>query len=220
MLANKKNFKAGAKEKPTVHWGFQTYKTSGTEFLMVQWKDPQINPNISIGRLPQKKQFDFFDDLLKCTYDAFVETSVTTVKEIEINNRIFRFPTYLEPIFTEIIESKKILDLEYNWDENGAAKIKDVTFINCVEFLLNYGTYLYNDFDKMISVPDITPCADGTIDIFWENEKASLLLNFKTNKNIASYYGDTHSDINSIKGFINVNETKSFFASWISDFLI
>jgi len=119
-------------------------------------------------------------------------------------------PHSLKHIGEAIEGSKKILELAEDWDDAGALPIKKTTFKRASIFLINYSTWLFNNFKFAIETPQLSPGPDGSIDILWRTKYYRMLINIPQNKDQqAGYYGDDYKDGNSIKGKVPVEGLKN-----------
>ena len=139
--------------------------------------------------------------------------------EISIKNT---FPAELSHIENAVLDARSILELESNWDDEGALKVPLHIFNRAMDFIRNYSTFVRNNFQIVIIAPDINPLRDGSIDLYWKTKNASLLVNIKNDDDeIAYYYGVLYNqDKNTfdINGQISTNSTIDMFASWFSCF--
>lgn len=126
----------------------------------------------------------------------------------------------------ELIEnSSYIKNLEFSWDDDGAEVISKVTWDKSVDILESLFEKVRKEYGKFISLPDINPCVDGSIDLEFGGIKGySLLINI--NKEEVHYYGcfrtislmkgkrsTKYSD--EIKGKISENFIEEFY-EWVS----
>lgn len=127
-------------------------------------------------------------------------------------------PNELSNIVDEINNSKEILDLEYDWDDEGASQIPKEVWQNAVKFLINYSKKLH-ELDVNIEAPDIEACRDGSIDLSWRTPMARMLINIKmeNGKVYAEYYGDLFNNEKSIKGTIPVPEIEDHLLYWMKN---
>lgn len=121
-------------------------------------------------------------------------------------------------LFQEAItNSKKIIELPYNWDDEGAKPVSLFNWTSTKSFLENYFSFISENTFKNLPIPNIDPVPDGSIDVSWINSKSRMLINI--NGNIAKYYGDLYQDKNSIKGEVDTQEVQEFLAFWLSKFI-
>lgn len=119
-------------------------------------------------------------------------------------------------ILKAINEAKNLLLLNENWDEDGALAISKNIWNNAISFLKNYSEYMLSDKKLSIKAPQINPCRDGSIDLSWRTSKARMLINFKNDgNNLAHYYGDHYENVNSIKGYVKIDDIQDFLATWM-----
>lgn len=138
----------------------------------------------------------------------------------QIKGLKFSFPVELVHILNEIEDSSNIIDLDKNWDDEGALQISFNTWEKATLFISNYSKWIYNNQNIVISEPDIAAVSDGSIDLTWYSKQARLLVNIKAIETAASYYGDYFTENNNIKGNIPINEINEFFAYWLKIFKV
>lgn len=83
--------------------------------------------------------------------------------------------------------SRYMLDLEADWDDEGAAPTEFAAWCDAVSLLR--GTAVA--FADELPVPDISPCNDGSVDLFWKTPAFMLLINAKPNRGGFDYYGES-----------------------------
>ena len=127
-------------------------------------------------------------------------------------NVIAQVPVELSFIIESIKKSEYILDLEDDFDDNGSQKYAKSTWLSSIEFLINYSNSLYDTFNVIIEKPKIYNGPNSSIDILWENEKYTFLININKNGLDASFYAENNSNTQSIKGQFKLNE---YFNSFI-----
>jgi hypothetical protein len=100
-----------------------------------------------------------------------------------------------------IESSRSILDLQSDWDDAGARPIDIGAWARATQLLrdiaLNVGAAL--------PAPHISPCADGSVDLYWNAQDFTLLINVKPDGAIApsDYYGEKHDGTAPIKGSVS-----------------
>lgn len=91
--------------------------------------------------------------------------------------------------FADVIESSKsLLDLGGDWDGDGAEPVDMQTWTVATTFLRN--TLLKSGVAALVPTPNISPCRDGSIDLFWARGGFKLLINVKA-ASVSDYYGET-----------------------------
>lgn len=109
-------------------------------------------------------------------------------------NPIGFIPSELTFLFKTIDKSQYILQLEKDWDDAGAEKYEEKTWINAVSFLLSYAKKLYDDFNIIINSPKIYHGPKGSIDILWEPSAYRLVINIPKEGDKAMFYADNYGD--------------------------
>ena len=114
----------------------------------------------------------------------------------------------------EIQRSQKILDLEEDWDGDGACAYATETWQKAVFFLRNLiGGLPEHALEIEASeelIPEILPGPHGSIDLEWEADRFDLLINIPKDGELASYYGDDYGE-NRIKGNLNISAPNPAF---------
>jgi hypothetical protein len=106
----------------------------------------------------------------------------------------YEIPIQLKKIIDEIERSRYILDLEDDWDDEGAIATNIETFNKAIKFILDYSLHIFK-IGKLIETPKIDILRDGSVSVNWETHKASFLIIFKiTNAKYSYYYGETKID--------------------------
>lgn len=131
---------------------------------------------------------------------------------------ISQYKTPIENTMNNAIEkSKSLLMLHAGWDGDTASRIDYKTWERMKNFLGDYSEKAFSLFGRILPTPQISPCFDGSIDIFWDDEQYKLLLNIPNDKDlIISYYGyDKNTKKNNISGTIDEKIESRFFLAWI-----
>ncbi len=105
-----------------------------------------------------------------------------------IDGKVRKVPRVFEGLKNAIEKSKYILELEDDWDDEGSLAYEKVTWLRAINFLLDYANAYYDQI-KLITTPKIYHGPDGSIDILWENENISLLINIPEDEEKANFYG-------------------------------
>jgi hypothetical protein len=114
-----------------------------------------------------------------------------------------------------ITDSEKILDLEDDWDGDGACAYVRTTLDRATQFLETSAKGLWKSRQLWLSIPFIEPGPNGSIDIHWRTEKRELLINIPADVNqLAGYYGDEMGK-NSIKGKLDTSEYQEWITIWL-----
>lgn len=155
-------------------------KTKLDSFNIFEVKYSDIEPHIS---------FEVKKKTLQYKYDECF---------LEINTEL----SYLEKSF---IDSEYIIQLEDNWDDEGASKYDLQTWYKSLNFVNNYANTLFLDFNKKIIPPKIYHGPSGSIDILFETENYTLLINILKKGIYAEYFGKDKLN-NTTKGTITVDK--------------
>lgn len=112
----------------------------------------------------------------------------------------------LSPIQKAIQESRYILDLQDNWDDEGSVGYEFSTWERATQAIIRIARNAFDLFDVIIDAPEITHGPNGSIDALWDQKNYRLLVNFPNDINIpASFYGDD-SEKESVKGTFGQSE--------------
>lgn len=126
----------------------------------------------------------------------------------------------LKDIAAAIQSSLELLDLQENWDDEGANATNIFAFENAVTFLSNYSQYIFNIYKIIIDAPVIDILRDGSISVFWETKNTRFLIIFKKAKSDYSfYYGEVKDQAISIpfnSAIKNSSEIDETTALWMS----
>jgi hypothetical protein len=121
--------------------------------------------------------------------------------------------TLVQPVAKAIEEAQPITD----WDDNGALPIGHETWRKAIGLLMEYAGYIAEHYSLSLTAPQIDAVPDGSIDLFWKEPKAQLLINVKPEAGVATYYGDTYSEDDKIKGKIPLEGIKEYLAVWMKN---
>ena len=127
-------------------------------------------------------------------------------------------PPKLREIGIEIKESKELLELKDNWDNQSASAISKDVYNAGIGFLLDYSLFILNKVGVAIDTPEIDAGRNGNVFITWRTNKARLAISVEKAKSgeiIANYYGDLREDGQPIKGNVSVGKVSDFLAYWM-----
>lgn len=149
--------------------------------------------------------------------NADVAVAADKCEAVTIADQVILLPVQLNDLKDEVESSKEILDLDDNWDYEGAKKIDESVYLSSIKFLISYSSYIYNNSRIIIDTPEINPCSDGSIDLSWRSTKLRLLINFKlsTDQVKANFYGDLYDPEKSRQGYIDLTQFDTSFAEWM-----
>jgi hypothetical protein len=124
----------------------------------------------------------------------------------------------LKEIDQLIESSRKMLELEENWDGEGASSIAESTWQRAVEFLRRNASILWTKYSLRIENPSIVPVPDGSIDLHWKLAGRELLINIPaTQGNWASYYGDNKQGGNIVKVTLHAEAANHWLFVWLTE---
>ncbi len=126
-------------------------------------------------------------------------------------------PPNMDALSLAIQESRSLLDLPDNWDDEGSPAYAESTWTRVVDFLLHNAERLWLDQGILVSAPQILPGPDGSIDLHWRIKNHELLLNIPADPHaLADYYGDT-VDGNAINGKLNPAARNQWLLMWLAE---
>jgi hypothetical protein len=117
---------------------------------------------------------------------------------------------WVSTIETAISDSRWMLRLEQDWDEEGSPPIDESTWRVAADFLRRQADSHWRRHSKIIPVPHITPGADGSIDIHWKTKQFELLVNIPSGPEFgAGFYGDNYGALK-IKGVLDPTSESAY----------
>ena len=165
------------------------------------WREREgISPWLADEEISGLKSSKFF------TTTGYIE------KDVECKTTDDKLSLTLEK---SIEESKKLLLLEDDWDEEGSLGYSDLTWEKAITFLKENAINYFNNSGIWLTAPEICPGPDGSIDLLWKLVDRELLINIPVDENeSADFYGDD-SDNNIIKGKLNLTEMHEWILIWL-----
>jgi len=97
----------------------------------------------------------------------------------------------------------KMLVLQDNWNGEGALRIQKSTWDIAVSFLTRTIKSVYKRRSGNVLIPKMSACADGTIDLFWNEAEFRLLANIRPMETGESGYSFETNDGFRSEGFFN-----------------
>lgn len=107
---------------------------------------------------------------------------------------IVTLPVELKDLAAAIEKSKYMLALKKDFDSEGSEPYSQEVWVKAVRFIAGYAQWLYDLFGKIIATPKIYHAPEGSIDMYWENERLNLLINIPPANNPATFYGDNYGE--------------------------
>lgn len=124
-------------------------------------------------------------------------------------------PIGADSLQTAINSSRWILDLEDDWDEQGAIKYSRETWDDVCKFLIRQTNAARKALDRELPIPRVLPGPGGSIDVHWKTARFELLVNFPADKKkAATFYGDNYG-ILSIRGNFSLSEDVLPLVAWL-----
>jgi hypothetical protein len=131
-------------------------------------------------------------------------------RELWIGNGKSKVKSLL-PLRRAIQEARRILALQDNWDGEEAKPITESTFTRAANLLIQTARAIYHLMGTRIPVPVISPCADGSIDLYWKHKSFKLLVNVQPAEAQSDFYGESENGF--IKGTFGPETTDLRFLS-------
>jgi hypothetical protein len=112
-----------------------------------------------------------------------------------------------------IADVKRLADLPQDWDDEGALRI-DLDTINRVTSYLKIVSLQLASSGVELPAPTVSPCADGSIDLYWNQPKFRFLMNFKAGDQASDFYGESNSGLQ-VKGPFNWSVPDATLFHWL-----
>jgi hypothetical protein len=118
----------------------------------------------------------------------------------------------------DIIKSSRVmLDLEQDWDGEGASPIAESTWERAAEFMRNAASTLWTIHGRRMESPSLVPAADGSIDLHWKLPNRELLISIPASANaLATYYGDDRRGWNIVEGKLDTHAPNQSLFVWLT----
>lgn len=126
-----------------------------------------------------------------------------------------------EPLLGSVIlwktELDKILSLNEDWDEEGAAKPDVHIAVATFKVLVQYAREAFDRYHSILLDPIISVRPDASIDLLWENLKGEMLMNIRTEdgERRAFFFGRIQPTKEPIKGHIVVGNIHQYLVCWL-----
>lgn len=122
-------------------------------------------------------------------------------------------PMELKALADALNESRWMLDLRDNWDDEGSPSYAQATWERAARFLINSAKFV-QDLGLVFAIPKVQNGPEGTIDLYWETPDAKLLLNIPTEWEApANYYGHK-ADGSETRGSLNTAHIEPWLMLW------
>jgi hypothetical protein len=114
-----------------------------------------------------------------------------------------------------ITSSQRILDLKYDWDEQGSPGYEQATWQRACDFLVRQASFARESLGRDLPVPRILPGPHGSLDVHWKMPRFELLVNIPHDPSKpATFYGDDFGN-SSIRGNLNPDEAIPGLIAWL-----
>jgi hypothetical protein len=127
------------------------------------------------------------------------------------------FPPHHNHFLQAIEDSRRILDLSDNWDDEGSPGYERGTWERAVRFLCEQARFAFHRLDEVLDAPEILPGPDGSIDVHWKKDNYELLVNIPNEPGEpAEYYGDNGEEVMPIRGSCDPAQPDRKLISWLT----
>ena len=114
--------------------------------------------------------------------------------------------------------SREILELEQDWDGEGASQIAESTWHRAAEFLRQTASTFWTKYHLPLERPSVAPVADGSIDLHWKLSSRELLVNISpSDEKWARYYGDNKLGWNVVEGKLDIRAPNQWLFVWLTE---
>ncbi len=88
-----------------------------------------------------------------------------------------------------LVDASKLPEMGADWDDDGAEAIAAETVQRAASMLRVVARQLGLNYTEL-PVPRISPCPDGSLDLYWKGDDYQLLINVKPGKAECDYFGE------------------------------
>jgi len=130
------------------------------------------------------------------------------------------YQTVVEPSSPDSIDrilesSRTILELEDDWDEQGASAYSESTWQRMCGFLRRQAALAQQIAGRDLPLPDILPGPKGSVDLHWKSPELELLVNIPAEASqAATFYGDDYG-VQTVKGSLNPEMPAPGLVLWL-----
>ncbi|MBI4469125.1 MAG: hypothetical protein HY650_07380 [Acidobacteria bacterium] len=94
-------------------------------------------------------------------------------------------------LLSSIEESRKMTQLDNDWDGEGSPGYSPDTWRRAIDFLKHYAIAYWCEYFEPVIPPKILPGPGGSIDLYWKRDDQTLLINLPSDQSLpAEYFGD------------------------------
>ena len=136
---------------------------------------------------------------------------------MEVNENLGVIEAISEALDVEIKNSRYILDLKENWDDEGAPAYKESVLNRAISFLKTHANAFYKIFSEPILAPKIWHGPHGSIDLCWMARASKIALAITIPEAITDaveYYGD-RSETDKVEGALNETDLSLWLFFWL-----
>lgn len=120
-----------------------------------------------------------------------------------------------ERIEKAIDESKRILQLRVDWDDDQSPYYSRDTWERATAFLRGLALHAHSSGVTGLGVPTIAPSESGSIDIFWQRDDLTMLVNIPAgDQQPATYYGKKRGS--ELSSTFELGGYRSELISWLT----
>lgn len=102
------------------------------------------------------------------------------------------------------------------WEDEEHTKSSKATIERVSMFLSDYSVFILRKYLKVLPVPSIGACRDGSIDLFWDHENFYFLINIENSAPWEGrFIGKPKSKSNTLKGECVTDTIQDYIANWI-----
>lgn len=127
-------------------------------------------------------------------------------------------PEALPGLLAALKESRYLLELDDNWDENGAVGFTEQTWKRTAETLVRLSTGLMHDCGLFAKSAEILPGSDGGLDIDMRLERKELLISVSADPGKqARFYGDNGHGDDQVKATFDAPAIPEWVLVWLAE---
>ena len=127
-------------------------------------------------------------------------------------------PEALKHVADAIDQSRRLLDLEDDWDDDGTPGYADATWNRAVTFLAQTASRLWEQHGVQPDTVEVLPGAHGGIGLDWRSPGHELLVTVPADPaQDAPYYGDDGAGGRKIKGTLDTSAPNPWLLAWLAE---
>jgi hypothetical protein len=117
-----------------------------------------------------------------------------------------------------IDQSRRILELEDDWDDEGSPGYEEATWRAAVAIIAATANAYWQSKRRPIPIPTISEGPDGSIDVIWRSGTRQVLINVPPEENgPVTFSGlDKADEIRTVKGRLGTDPTQEWLISWLT----